>query len=130
MTERQPSIREIRAFMREVEREAEAQSLDPSALETEQVLQRCVARFPSLKTARALEAFEVHVAVGERTSARLDLEMQRTMAIMNFLETNSYANLNEASDDLGFFDVQEVWDYVIDQAKLPPSTAPETIQIG
>ncbi len=28
--------------------------------------------------------------------------------------------------DLGFFGLQEVWDYVMDEAGLPPSQVPET----
>ena len=129
MTERQPSVREIREAARDIQRKAEEQPPDFSALDAEQVLQQLAVRYPHLKTERALEAFKVHMDASERAVARQDLEMQQATSILNFLKANSYANLDEAADDLGFFDLQEVWDYVMAQAKLPPSTAPETIEI-
>ena len=123
MAERQPSTREIRSVLRDMEKEPDFDK-DP-----EETLRRLASRFPNLPSSRAIEAFNVHLAVARRTVAREELEAHRATAVMKCLSASSYANLNEAAADLGLFDLQEVWDYVMEEAGLPPSTAPETVQI-
>ena len=84
-------------------------------------------RFPKLTTAALSQALEVHGEAAERCAIRQNLTGQRIQAVADFLGKNMYANAEEAADDLGLLSLQEVWDLIMDQAGLPSSEAPETL---
>ncbi len=127
MVERHPSMREIRIAYEEL---AAASPDDPGAERSRKIAQALLERFPNAPREKLGEAMVLAADISDRTASREQLAGRRALAIRDFLAKNSYAHLEEACGDLGFFGLQEVWDYVMDEAGLPPSQAPETIQIA
>ena len=129
MAERQPSVREIRVVLQELE-DADP-PVDENNMERarDKLLQELDRRFPKLTTAVLSQALEVHGKAAERCAGRLNLDGQRAQAVSNFLGNNMYANIEEAADNLGLLSLQEVWDLIMEQAGLPPNQAPETLEV-
>ncbi len=126
MVERHPSMREIRIAYEEL---ADATPDDPGAERSRKIAQALMERFPNAPREKLGEAMVLAADISDRTAKREQLAGQRTLAVRDFLK-NSYAHLEEACGDLGFFGLQEVWDYVMDEAGLPPSEAHVTIEVG
>ncbi len=127
MVERHPSMREIRIAYEEL---ADATPDDPGAERSRKIAQFLLERFPDAPREKLGEAMVLAADISDRTAKREQLAGQRALAVGDFLAKNSYARLEEACGDLGFFGLQEVWDYVMDEAGLPPSEAHVTIEVG
>ncbi len=120
-------MREIRIAYEEL---ADATPDDPGAERSRKIAQALMERFPNAPRDKLGEAMVLAADISDRTAKREQLAGQRALAVRDFLAKNSYARLEEACGDLGFFGLQEVWDYVMDEAGQPPSQVPETIQIA
>ena len=120
MTERQPSTRELRLVFEE---------LDAGPLKGEGLLREVAIRFPGLATEALDQALEVHCEVLRCAGIRLEAQARSIQALKDFLVQHMYADLSEAMDHLGLLSPQEAWDLVMDKAGLPPSIAPETIEV-
>jgi hypothetical protein len=135
-----PTTREIRFALEEILPDMLPERWEDGVLEDEaqraksqkEVTLALVRRFPNV-SAEALagalnQAYEIHRAALRRAGDRLALDAQRGKALADFLVRKMYANLQEAMDDLGLLSPQEAWDLVMDEAGLPPSEAPETLE--
>ena len=129
MSKRQPSTREIRRVLEELQNTMPPLSEGTKLQRQKKILEELAGRFPNLSTERLGKALEAQIEVKRREALREKLSASRMKAVLDFLTRNMYANLEEAADDLGLLSLQEVWDLVMDEAKLPLSDAPETIEI-
>ena len=128
MKTRQPSIREIRTALQELEpQDGEALTDEAMQQSADQAMNHLAGRFPTLTGGRLQEAYEVHTDALRRKMAGDELMGHRLQACADFLGKNTYATLDEAADYLGLLSMQEVWDLVMDEAELPPSEAPKNL---
>ena len=84
MTERQPSVREIRIVLEELEDAAPPPDENNMEQARYELLQELARRFPKLTTAVLSQALEIHGDAAQRSAARYELNGRQAQAASEF----------------------------------------------